>query len=368
MNSQQLHKRTVNLDILRIIALIFIPCLHYFLYTGFYSKELSSNFMYVAYFARNLFLLGLPMFMLLTGFLQGNKKFTISKDYFIRITKFLIPYVIITLVYLLIDAFYFKNQYSVQKTIETFTTFINYSWYVEMYIGLFLLIPFLNMTWSCFTKAKHEAIFIGILITLTLLPSLINSFDFSSVSAIMSTSENNWEFIPDWWNSLYPITYYFTGAFLKKRIENCKLKAIHYALLFIASYILTNIYHFIRDFRTTPSIRDWSYWRSITLYIPAVFLFMFIVKINFKNVPNGIRKIAAKLSDLCFGALIASKIADILVYSFLNSRLSFIAITAGFPIVILIILIISFSVSFAADLIYKGIIKLFKTNKGVKNG
>ena len=134
MNSQQLHKRTVNLDILRIIALIFIPCLHYFLYTGFYSKELSSNFMYVAYFARNLFLLGLPMFMLLTGFLQGNKKFTISKDYFIRITKFLIPYVIITLVYLLIDAFYFKNQYSVQKTIETFTTFINYSWYVEMYI------------------------------------------------------------------------------------------------------------------------------------------------------------------------------------------------------------------------------------------
>ena len=70
MNSQQLHKRTVNLDILRIIALIFIPCLHYFLYTGFYSKELSSNFMYVAYFARNLFLLGLPMFMLLTGFLH----------------------------------------------------------------------------------------------------------------------------------------------------------------------------------------------------------------------------------------------------------------------------------------------------------
>ncbi len=363
MDNQLLLKRTFNLDVLRIIALIFIICLHYFLYTGFYSKELSSNFMYVAYLARNLFLLGLPMFMLLTGFLQGNKKFTVSKGYFIKITKFLIPYVIITLFYLLIDAFYLKSQYSVQKTIETFTTFINYSWYVEMYIGLFLLIPFLNMTWSCFTQTKHEAIFIGILVGLTLLPSLINSFDFSSVSTIMSTSQNKWTFIPDWWNSLYPITYYFTGAFLKKRVENCKLKAAHYALLFILSYILTNIYHFIRDFHAIPSIDDWCYWKSITLYIPAIFLFMFIAKINFKNTPKGMRIIAAKLSDLCLGALIASKIADMLVYSFLKSRLSFIEITAGFPIIILIILIISFSVSFAADLIYKGIIKLSNTKQ-----
>lgn len=364
MNNGSLAKRSFNLDVLRILALVFIPCLHWFLYIGFYDKSLDEPIMYVSYFIRNLFLLGLPLFMLLTGYLQGNKKISISKSYFIKITKFLVPYIIITAVYLLVDAVCLKSEYTPQKLTETFTSFINYSWYVEMYVGLFLLIPFLNLIYGCLKDKKQEITLICILISLSLLPSLINSFAFGSQNPLDSSNTERWSLIPDWWHNLYPITYYFTGAYLKKHKDEFRLKSSHLLILFFISLVVTNAYHFARDIGNQPSIHGWLYWRSITLYIPAVFLFMFIVSLDFGNPPTGLRKAAAKLSDLCFGALIASKIADMVIYPIVNDRLSVKAKAIAAPVIILIILAISFLISLFADSTYK---LLFKAIAKIKD-
>lgn len=371
MKTSQIYSRDFNIDILRIIALIFIPCLHFFLYTGFYDRPLNEPSMYLTYFFRNLFLLALPVFLLITGYLQGNKKIPVSIKYFSKITKFLIPYILITIVFILVDLIIFDGEYFPEKSLETFTTFPHYAWYLEMYVGLFLLIPFLNMTWSCFTEKKHELVFIGILAGLTLLPSLINSFSLASANWWNGALKDNWSFIPDWWEHTYPITYYFTGAFLKKRKDEFRLKPKHYLLLFAISFVLTNAYHFARDYGNNPSIRGWLYWDSITLFIPAIFLFMFVATLNLEKTPVAIRKITAKISDLCFGAFIASKTADLLTYSFISSRIhSFKDKVLVFPVLIIVVLIISFTISLGADIVYKLLLLIYKktmARKEVKN-
>ncbi len=364
MKSSSLSSRSFNLDFLRIMALVFIPCTHFFLNTGFYSKTVDSPLMFVCYFLRNLFILGLTLFMLLTGYLQGNKTIPVSKSYFVKITKFLIPYIIITATYLLVDIFYLQHQYTVQKTVETFTTFVNYSWYVEMYIGLFLLIPFLNMTWSCLKETKHEITLIAILIALSMLPSFVNSFSLSSSHWWTDSEGTAWDLIPNWWQILYPITYYFTGAFMKKHKDEFKLKAKHYFLLFAGSYLATNAYHLLKDYGLNPSVRGWLNRNSITLYIPTVFLFMFVASIDFSKVSLKVRRVAAFLSELCFGALIATKTVEMVIYPIFNSRLPFKLKIVGFPVIILIVLIIAFGISLGADLIYKLLVKLFNSVKG----
>lgn len=370
MKTSQLQNRNFNLDLIRILAFTFIPSVHFFLRTFFYNNTTQGTVMITLYFVRNLFLLGLPLFMLLTGFLQGNKQPGISGKYFLKITKFLAPYIIITLFFILVDAFYFRTPYSFGKVVASFTTFKNYSWYVEMYIGLFLLIPFFNMMWSCFKKTSHEIVFLCILISITLLPSFFNSFSFGGESLLRSENKVL-AFIPDWWTNFYPITYYFTGAFLSKHKDSSKLKAVHYFIFFILSFAVTNVYHLMRDYGRTPIIRGWLYWDSITLFIPAVFLFMFIASINFRKIPNGIRRISAKLSDLSFGAYMASIIPDLVIYPIYNQALPYIYKVLGFPVVVLLIIIISFIISFIADLIYKGSVRLIHKiiqKKGVNHG
>ena len=49
-----------------------------------------------------------------------------------------------------------------------------YSWYVNMYIGLYLLIPFLNLLWNNIEDKSGHFILVVILVIMTIAPSVFN--------------------------------------------------------------------------------------------------------------------------------------------------------------------------------------------------
>ena len=55
-------QRNVNMDVLRIIALFFVPSVHFFLHNGFYYQTVDNGRMVIMTFMRNLFLLCIPLF------------------------------------------------------------------------------------------------------------------------------------------------------------------------------------------------------------------------------------------------------------------------------------------------------------------
>lgn len=104
----------------------------------------------------------------------------------------------------------------IKECILNILSYDQYSWYVNMYIGLYLLIPFLNRLWQVLDK-EEKILLISVLIMSTALPSIVNVFDFYTDGAFRNSgfSTKYSQIVPDWWKNSYPLTYYFIGTYLK---------------------------------------------------------------------------------------------------------------------------------------------------------
>lgn len=356
------HTRDFNLDLLRIISTLFIVGVHFFLYTGFYNIEVHSPVMMFCIIVRNTCHTCIPLFIMLTGYLQGNKKISPTLRYYVKLLKFIVPFVLIVIFDNVVMHFYTGSKLSISAIITGITEYTGYSWYVEMYIGLFLMIPFLNILWQNMHTRKQEHILLAVLIFLTLLPSVVNVYSIGSGNPWSISDKDFFSLIPNFWRSMYPVTGYFIGAYLSKykdRIVN-RFKPAGLFLCFLGATAITSVYSISRNIGATPSVYTWVGRSSLLLYGCAVFFFMFVVSLPFKKVPGFIRKSSAKLSDLSYGAFLVSCTVDTIFYDKLC-----IIINAGFyhrllfyPVAVIAILTASFILSFFIDFISKLIIKL----------
>lgn len=365
-------KRDFNLDLIRIIAFLFVPGVHFFLHGGFYSNTVSTDRMSIMLFFRTLFLLCIPLFLLLTGYLQADKKIEPNRKYFFKIGKFLIPYLIIMVFDLIVieeiltptipSAF---PQYQTKQYIQNFTSFTHYSWYVEMYIGLFLLIPFLNMIWQNLKTKNQELFLIISLIAITILPSVFNVYDFYSANWMSAESTSNWKLFPSWWTKLYPITYYFVGAFLARHKQKFKMNPFIALGIFLLSWGGVGHYVLERGKDLKPTIYAYSDYNSLGIFIMGVTLFIFVNSIRFRKVPLFVRKGVGKLSDLTFGAYLGSWALDQIFYTAYLSKHTpvFEDRWTYFPFAMLVVVPTAFVISYFTDMLYRTGCELFSKNK-----
>lgn len=66
--------RDPALDIIRICAFLFVVSVHFFLKCGYYDVCVSGRAMYLATFLRQFLMICVPLFMMLTGYLTGDRK------------------------------------------------------------------------------------------------------------------------------------------------------------------------------------------------------------------------------------------------------------------------------------------------------
>ena len=88
-----------------------------------------------------------------------------------------------------------------------------------MYIGLFLLIPFLNLIYNNLGSKKHKIVLICTMLFLTSLPTIVNIYNFRlgfSADMFFNDGELRNKILPFWWKSMYPVTYYFIGAYFSE--------------------------------------------------------------------------------------------------------------------------------------------------------
>lgn len=185
MNKSKL--RNPGLDIIRCIALLCVISVHFFLNTGFYDQTVAGEYMLVMVIMRNSFMICVPLFMMLTGYLTQSKE--TSKAYYLKIVRILYVYLIASLFCGFYKIYFCDDSYSVPMTLARILSFQTapYSWYVEMYIGLFLLIPFLNTMYSGLQTQRNKQLLILTLLLLTALPSVLNIYNISRISD------------PEWW-------------------------------------------------------------------------------------------------------------------------------------------------------------------------
>ena len=193
-------QRICGLDLIRVVAIFFVIAGHFlFVNTSYMKTPMHGVSMFLQNMMLSVFFVGVPLFMMLTGYLNINK--TPTKKYYKGMIRVLVAYFIFSIVTILFRAYYVGEEQSIVLWILAILNYsaIPYAWYIEMWIGLALLTPFLNYLWHAIPSIREKLLLIAILFVLTALPDLSSRF-FPRYFA----------------QACYPLMFYFMGTFIRE--------------------------------------------------------------------------------------------------------------------------------------------------------
>ncbi len=190
-------KRESGADLFRIMGLLFVNTLHACLYNGFYYEAQQGAAMWAANSVRWLVFGCNAMFMLLTGYLKSASPW--NRKYYKSLVAVLVGYVLTCLISYPIRYFCLGEKEVLSTWLTWFVTFSNYAWYVEMYIGLFLFSPLINLALDQIQKPKRLWMVTAGLLIIT-----------------VGYSATTMDLLPDYWGALYPLTLYTLGAVIRR--------------------------------------------------------------------------------------------------------------------------------------------------------
>lgn len=353
-------QRSCNLDVIRIFAFLCVVSVHFFLNSGFYDNVIKGGPMILMTALRNFFAICVPLFMMLSGYLLKDK--TPCKSYYVKILQTLGIYLLASIACAGYQFLFDRESFSAMGSILGIFTFSTapYSWYIEMYIGLFLIIPFINRMYNGMTQRWKKRM-IAIFLFLTAMPSILNIWQIFNPSWWMepATSRNYDYLVPDYWTKLYPITYYFIGCYLRE--YPIKLRASTNLLLIVVVFIIGGAFNAYRSMNHLFVEGIWADYESLFITIQSVLVFNILNRLNLSGVGEKTGVVLKKLSSLTLGAYLCSSIFDDFFYKILKNiepvmerRLLY------FPIMVLVVVACSLALSAILNWIYNLFEKIVK--------
>lgn len=359
MKQVSIKPRNPAMDVIRCVALFSVISVHFFLNSGFYNQPVLGKGMFVMTIMRTAFMVCVPLFLVLSGYLMCNH--SISKRYYRGIITVLGIYILASIACLIYKGAILNFDITFGNAVFGILDFsaANYSWYIEMYLGLFLLIPFLNILYHNIGTKKHKLLLILTLLFLASIPNIINIYNFNIVgwwkTPTLSSTYN--KLMPSWWENIYPLTYYFIGCYIKE--FNLKIKKSTNILLFFGVVILFGTFNYYRSYGDIFIWGDYQSWGALPNVISTTLLFTFLANINFETYPQWFKNLFKNLSALCLGAYLVSYIFDGTFYPILNAAVPYMPHRLFYYILIVpLIFICSLALSFVITIIYNELRKL----------
>lgn len=251
--------------------------------------------MFVQTVFRTLFSIGVPLFIMLTGFLNANK--TINRQYFHGIWRVLFAYLFYSVTTILFRIYYLHEDLSTIQWLHKILNYsaIPYAWYIEMWIGLFLLTPFLNVAYKGLLRQKDKILLICILYIITAVPDLFNRYGM--------------HLVPGYWQICYPLMYYFAGSYIRE--YKISIKPLYLILAILGCCLITPVFNllFINN-RTLIQITGGH--SGVFGAIIAIAFFLMIYKVNIKNL--AVARILSKISIMSLDIYLCCYIFDAIYY------------------------------------------------------
>ena len=317
--------------------------------------------MFIMTVIRSSSMICVPLFLVLTGYLMCNKG--LSAKFYLGIIKTLGIYIISSIFCTLFKWFVLHQEHSPLSMIADISGFngSRYAWYINMYIGLFLLIPFLNLIYNNLTSKRQKQLLVFTLLLLTAAPSLLNIFNFHAAGWWLhpSISTQYTQIVPNWWTGIYPFTYYFIGCYLRE--YGFILKARTGLFAFLCFALLYGAFVFYRSHGSSFISGDYDGWGALPITILTVLIFGSLSKINLNSRSNLIKRILKQVADLCLGGYLLSYIFDQIFYPKLIAAVPFMPDRLNYYIVIVpLVFVCSLALSFVANLIYEACLRLIR--------
>lgn len=270
-SSINIKKRESNIELLRIISMLFIIIFHYIKHSDYNYTELTFNTLLI----KSCFFLGelaVNLFILITGYYLSKSKMSYKK---------VILYIGEILFYNLINVFI---SYKL-GTIPTLTKLsyiypitTSVYWFITAYLLIYILSPYLNKFISILTKKEYQKF---LLITLTIwcfIPTIYGFFYNSSEELLFYN------------RLIWLIIMYFIGAYIRIyniKFLNSKKRSLITSIITFTIMILSIVFiHSFKDTFNKIGTTDIEYFwtpNNILMLILSVSFFTLFTKIKIKN-------------------------------------------------------------------------------------
>lgn len=283
--------------------------------------------------------IGSDLYMILTGFLCCNKVF--GKKFYLGGIKVLLSYVFFSILTILVNVYLFHTGMSWKSGIMGIFSFstIPYAWYIEMWIGLFILAPFLNLWYRSLPSKRMKIYLIVILMALSALPDFFNRYGLYIV--------------PKYWENVYPLGFYFIGCYLREYRPKLSRNLLIFLILFITMLSSTvtlisrhaTFIHFIGD-------RNGIFCALIAV---SIFLIFYNVNIKITTFRNIFKAISLRSLDI----FLCSAILDFYIYPLFEEK--FYVDQPQYGLFYFIIVPLIFTICFCIASIKRFIFNIFQT-------
>ena len=342
----KVKERYVGLDIVRVCAILFVIAGHFMtVNTEFPRTVFWGASMFMQEMSLVFFYIGVPLFIVLTGYLNSKK--SNSYKYYKGGIRVLVSYLFFSVVTIAFRKYYLHEEASWLEWIFQIGAFkaIPYGWYIGMWIGLFLLTPFLNLLYHNIPSRKQKLWLIIALYILTALPVTLNRHNLGIYV------------LPEFWTGCFPLVFFFMGAYIKEYQPTVKTWK---ALVLIISICLIN-----------PAANALLYGGTrlkvdITggvfgMFTPILTVLFFLLVYNIRTKATGLRTVFAKISVLSLDMYLCCYIFDRLIYPYFLDRYFEGQGQFGKYIFIIVPLVFagSFLAAWAKDILFKGIGKMW---------
>ena len=359
-----MKKRSPALDVIRCFALLCVICVHFFRNTDLYAVTINGKVLLGMISLRSFFMICVPLFLMLSGYLLKNKR--LGKAYYFKLVQTIGIYLLASVACGVYKVLFASEPISIGAAVRGLFSFstAGYGWYVEMYLGLFLLIPFLNMMYEGAKTQKNRKLLVCSLLILTALPSILNIWKLLPLSWWLrpSSSQSYDYLVPDYWIMIFPITYYVIGAYL--RDYPLRLKRSVNLLLILLVFAVGGLFNYYRSYGTFFVGGEWSDYRSILVVVQSVLVFHFLNGLDYSRVGDKTAAVLGRLSSWTLGAYLCSEIFDGLFYPLITEHVSGMLMRLlYFPLIVPAVYICSLALSAVLNGIYALCARLFRRKK-----
>lgn len=301
-------KRYENIDLLKTIAIFMVIVLHSgLLHINFI--ELKSVATYIE-FAIRLIMEGVPIFIIVNGFLIMNKKFDFKKHLRKTLNIFVLL-IIWSFVYVIISSLIFNNSIDIKNILkEVITTNISSKytgilWFLQSLIALYLLFPVIKVLHDSNKKIYNFLFIIVTIFTIGInFLSLINNIiefktGWSGITYLLSYI-SKFNIITNG----YFVFYFMLGGYIFENKENLKFKfnnkkSIIIVIAGLLAWILAITYGIGVSNLQNKMIGD-SFNYS-TVFLCITLLGLYCLTSNYQNTGNLVNKIIESVGKNSLG-------------------------------------------------------------------
>lgn len=288
--------RESNYELLRIIAMFFIVVWHVIIHGNLLASTTGKLNLLIN--ALELFIIvHVSIFMLITGYFQSKSKFRFKKLLLLILEIWFYNFFINTFLLLSGLVKYTNAEYLSQIMFYNFSSY----WYIQCYIIVYLLSPFLNRLINNCSRREIKILIIILLCCFSIFPSLTFNLSYNATGSTLE----------------HYILLYFIGAYINKYHLNDtflnKFTVRKKRIVYLFIYFLTWLFNFSlfylssRLSNTNSSIVQYIcsflqftkfYYSRPLVIIQSLSIFMLFGTFHFKN------KIINKISGLTLGIYI----------------------------------------------------------------